>query len=229
MDPFILAVCGSLLKSGIFGYSANNEIGVKGYSDSGIGGFFSSNTGKALVTGIGKVGFDIDPKAKLHVGGTESEKLRLENTTPLNFDIKSEIYFKTGSYFTGAIKTIGGNTAAARLSFFTFADSSPSALEERMSISDAGRVGIGDTSPSARLDVKNDIDLSTAIFQGTLYNSIFSKDLDEHTYINGGKNNSNVYINDNALLGRVAIGAIPNPDQILDVNGRMKNKTYRYF
>ncbi len=213
---------GTLLSSGVFGYSSNNQIGVKGFSESGPGGFFSSNTGQALVTGTGKVGINIDPAAKLHIGGAEAEKLRLENTTSLDEDVTIAMYFKTGAYFTGAIKTIGGNTAAARLGFFTYADSSPSALEERMSISDAGRVGIGVTSPLARLDIKNDVDLSTAIIRGTVYNSTFSKDLDEHTYINGGKNNSNVYINDNALLGRVAIGAIPNPDQILDVNGRAR-------
>lgn len=162
-------------KSGVKGYSENgygngilgeaeSGIGVKGYalnffSTKGIGGYFSnaSPTGYALITGTGKVGFNIDPIAKLHVGGTESEKLRLENTTALESGVKNEMYFKTGNRFTGAIKTIGLDYFNARMGLYTFASNDSTLLKERISILDDGKVGIGNTAPSLNTDERMEI------------------------------------------------------------------------
>lgn len=93
------------------------------------------------------------PLAPLHVSGPATEKLRLENTTALNLAIRNDLYFKTGTYFTGGIKTIGSAGNAARLGFFTYADPNSANLVERVSILDAGNVGIGTVSPTAKLEV----------------------------------------------------------------------------
>jgi hypothetical protein len=95
----------------------------------------------------------LSPDQKLHIASTTSALLKLENTTSLNAGIMSEMYFKTGTYHTGAIKTIGNGTVLARLGFFTFAAVSSSNLIERMSIMDNGRIGIGTNDPGYLLDV----------------------------------------------------------------------------
>jgi uncharacterized protein (TIGR02145 family) len=93
---------------------------------------------------------------KLHVSHTDSVVLLLENTQPLNTNVSNSLYFKTGngSYqYTGALKTMGTGTNAARLGLFTWASSTPNGLLERMSITDDGKIGIGTTVPSSWLTV----------------------------------------------------------------------------
>jgi hypothetical protein len=104
---------------------------------------------KAQNVGIGA----LTPDHKLHISGNTSTLLKLENTTSLNTGIMSEMYFKTGTHYTGAIKTIGNGTLAARLGFFTYAATNQTALLERMSILDNGYVGIGFNNPQYLLDV----------------------------------------------------------------------------
>lgn len=295
---------------GINGSHSGGGIGVEGYSYSGkagsffsfIGtaGYFSSNSGHALVTGSGKVGIGLNPLAKLHVGGTEAEKLRLENTTALASNVSNELYFKTGDYFTGGIKTIGTGSGYARMSLFTFTSNDSGDLLERMSISDNGYVGIGNSSPNAPLQFSNNlrnrklvvyeavnndhqyigIGLNsgifryqvdgtssnhvfyaaasssasnelmrisgtgnvgigknnptaslhvargtggdgTAAFSGTTHASHFSYSTTEHTFIRGGKDGANVYINDVGTLGNVAIGN-GTPTEKLHVFGNLR-------
>lgn len=63
-----------------------------------------------------------------------------------------------------------------------------------------GKVGIGTSTPAAKMDIK-----------GTNYLSHFYYDTNEDTYIRGGKANSKVLINDIAGMGSVGIGtATPN-------------------
>jgi hypothetical protein len=109
------------------------------------------------------------PKMKLHVTGTDSAVGLLENTQALDVNVSTALYFKTGSGsfpYTGAIKTTGEGTAAARLGLFTYASTSANQLLERLSITDKGDVGIGTISPLAKLHVvKNDS--TVAIFENT--------------------------------------------------------------
>src|SRR5688572_30011218 len=88
--------------------------------------------------GIGTVA----PDHRLHISGTDSLILKLENLTPLNTNVRANLLFKTGNRFTGAIKTIGTSGVDARLGLFTFASLDATFLKERMSILDNGMVGI---------------------------------------------------------------------------------------
>ena len=103
--------------------------------------------------GIGTV----NPSAPLHVSTNQPEVTRIENTTPLAANINTELYLKTGSYFTGVIKTIGTSAQDARLGFFTFATIIPNGSLERLSILDNGNVGINQTNPAAKLDVNGTV------------------------------------------------------------------------
>lgn len=95
----------------------------------------------------------LSPDHRLHVAGNTSTLLKLDNTSALNTGVMSEMYFKTGTHYTGALKTIGNGTVTSRLGFFTYAVTNPTALLERMSIMDDGNVGIGTNSPGYLLDV----------------------------------------------------------------------------
>ncbi|RFS17016.1 hypothetical protein [Emticicia sp. C21] len=75
------------------------------------------------------------------------------NTQALSAGLNSSIYFKTGNYHTGGIKTTGTGSNAARLGLFTSAGTFPTNLVERLSITNAGLVGIGLTNPNDLLDV----------------------------------------------------------------------------
>jgi hypothetical protein len=149
----------------IFSRDASGDIAF-GYGKS------SSMTERVRFKGNGNVGIGINPTAKLHVGGTESEKIRLENSTSLATNVSNEIYFKTGNFFTGGIKTIGTSTQSARMGFFTYADATPTTLVERVSISDVGNVGIGVTNPLTKLHVDGSI--RSASLAGTGVRNVYT-------------------------------------------------------
>jgi hypothetical protein len=78
---------------------------------------------------------------------------------------------------------------------------------EQMTLTTTGRIGIGLISPTAQLDVvRGTAPDGTAIFRGTTHVSHFNYSTNEETYIRGGKNGSNVIINDVVGLGNVGIG-----------------------
>ncbi len=96
------------------------------------------------------------PNMKLHVAKSDSSLLLLENKQTLAANVSSGAYFKIGSNassYTGAIKAIGTSSSAARIGFFTDASMTTATLKERLSITDAGYIGIGNVNPSYKLDV----------------------------------------------------------------------------
>lgn len=94
------------------------------------------------------------PSMKLHVSSpADTALLLLDNNSSLANNKNAGLYFKTGNYFTGALKAIGTGVNVARLAFFTFADLNQNQLRERMSILDNGNVGIGTSNPNALLEV----------------------------------------------------------------------------
>lgn len=113
----------------------------------------------------GKVGIGITaPGTSLHVStAADSALLLLERQSAIATGSSTGMYFKNGNRYTGAIKTIGSGTTAARLSFYTYASTATTGLQERLTIRDDGNVGINSANPSAQLEV-----VGTAKFsQGT--------------------------------------------------------------
>ncbi|HMP91307.1 MAG TPA: hypothetical protein PKD90_00410 [Phnomibacter sp.] len=95
----------------------------------------------------------IAPRASLHVQVADSNLLTLNNSNVLMANAKSTLWLRTGPWYTGALKTIGTSTNTARLGLFTYAVQDSTLMEERLSILDNGRVGIGNPNPVANLDV----------------------------------------------------------------------------
>ena len=161
---FDLTNAGTDVASGaIKGFSESGK-GIVGNSNTGDGGYFSSTTGNALVTGTGRVGIGTStPMVKMHASSNSIDLLQLENTNALNAGVKVKQLFRTGNYYTGAIGTTGQSISTARLSFYTSAWFAASGLLERMSILDNGNVGIGTTAPVGKLEVSGKTILNQSV------------------------------------------------------------------
>jgi hypothetical protein len=140
-------------------------------------------------------------------------------------------YYKEGqkSVSKGYGGYIGVDPAKGGIYFRTIGNASAGdqavTLDERMFISPLGLIGIGNTAPTASLDVNRGTGQDgTAIFRGTTHVSHFNYSTTENTYIRGGKSGSHVYINDNNIGnvflasagGKVGIG-MEAPQGSLDV------------
>lgn len=110
--------------------------------------FIAAGTVYAQNVGIGNV----LPQMRLHVTKGDSAIALLENTQALNTGVGNALYFKTGSFYTGAIKTIGEGTAYSSMGFYTYATGLPNSMHQQMLIKDNGNVGIG-SDPIYKLDV----------------------------------------------------------------------------
>lgn len=88
------------------------------------------------------------------------------NPVALAVGVEDASYFKTNNYYTGAIKTIGTSVAGARMAFFTYADPASVNLRERLSISDAGFVGIGNISPTRPLSFPATLEKKISLYPG---------------------------------------------------------------
>ena len=131
------------------------RMGMFTYGSSDISGLLE----RLSITDDGNVGINnIAPAAKLQVSSTDGNAAILDNTQALNTGITASLFFKSGlpanSYYTGAVKTIATSGAAARLGFFTSLNAAPASLQERMSITNSGDVGIGTSTPSDKLTVQ---------------------------------------------------------------------------
>ena len=93
------------------------------------------------------------PRMALHVTSPTGLGMVIENPVPLNTNIKSGLYFKTADQYYGAVKAIGTSANSGRLGLFTYSGADSSQLIERLTILDAGLVGIGTTNPAYNLDV----------------------------------------------------------------------------
>ncbi|MEO7444277.1 MAG: hypothetical protein ABIT96_05750 [Ferruginibacter sp.] len=191
-----------------------------------------SGIAKAQNVGVGTT----TPFAPLHVFGTSAEKLRLENSNTLNTNITSDLFFKTGTYFTGAIKTIGTGTNVARLGLFTFATSVNASLKERLSITDDGNVGIGTITPTAKLEINGTLKITDGTQgAGKVLTSDAAGLVSWITPAGGGglpagvsgntlRHNGTAFIATSNLYNdgtNIGIGT-QAPAYLLDVNGRMR-------
>lgn len=94
-----------------------------------------------------------NPQMRLHISNVDSASLLIDNEEVLAAGISNGLYFKTGNYFNGAVKTIGDGTLSARLGFFTGAGTSTMELVERLSVDNNGWIGIGINQPLAQLHI----------------------------------------------------------------------------
>lgn len=128
-----------------------------------------------------------------------------KNVSHFNFSTSEDTYIRGGK--DGAVVSINdGNIGNVYL------------------VSGGGKVGIGMEAPQATLDVFKGTNIASGYFRGTTYPSRFCYSTNEDTYIRGGKDKSNVYVNDlnigNVYLvsggGKVGIGT-ETPEGTVDV------------
>ena len=131
----------------------------------------TSNAKRLVIDNVGKVGINNALAfTRFHVTDSTGNQFLLENNLPLAANSKVEQYFRIGNYYTGAIKSVGVSNSSARLGFFTGSNTSfiPT-LNERLTISNTGLVGINDTTPSYDLDLNGYMRSTLGIFsQGNL-------------------------------------------------------------
>jgi Chaperone of endosialidase len=105
------------------------------------------------------IGETAPTEAKLQVKTTDSAVAVFQNNTASGINVKTGLFFKTGNNYSGSIGTIGSG-ATFRMGLFTYGGATPSSLLERISISDGGNVGIGNTNPLAKLDINGQIKIN---------------------------------------------------------------------
>ncbi|MBP6025656.1 hypothetical protein [Ferruginibacter sp.] len=116
-----------------------------------------SITATAQNVGIGET---TPNETRLQVKRTDSALLLLHNSST-GGDVKTGLFFKNGSSYSGSIITTGNTGAQTfRMGFSTFGAPTPSGLIERISILDGGNVGIGTTNPTAKLEVNGSLKLT---------------------------------------------------------------------
>ncbi len=115
-----------------------------------------SATAFAQNVGIGET---TPAESKLQVKSADSAVLILQNATQLGNNIKSSLYFKSGSAYSGGLATIGSGFTF-RMGLFTYGGDSTNDLVERVSILDGGNVGIGVINPSSKLAVNGNTSIT---------------------------------------------------------------------
>lgn len=113
------------------------------------------------VKGNGNVGIGIAPTvARLEVQSPSSSLLLLANSTLLGAGVNSDLVFRQGLSYAGMIRSRGVDASHAAMGFYTNATATQSNLTERMTISDGGLVGIGQTTPTEKLEVNGSIKMT---------------------------------------------------------------------
>lgn len=96
--------------------------------------------------GIGSTSFTpislLEIKSNTIAGDVAGNGLTISNSA-LETDMKNELWFKSGTKYTGAIKTIGHSTTTARLGLFTGSSITLTNLSERFSIYNDGKIMLG--------------------------------------------------------------------------------------
>jgi hypothetical protein len=182
------------------------------------------------ITDVGKVGIGtINPFMKLHIQSADSAVALFENKQSLGANVSNALYFKTGSglfSYTGAIKTIGEGTNAARMGLFTLASASANNIQERMSITDGGNIGMGITTPQTALHINPNAAGSLLIGTNKNAGGYTNVEMGISTQSNGygyvqatkasGTSYGSLSLNPNG--GNVGVGTT-TPNATLDVHG----------
>ncbi|MBK9105248.1 MAG: hypothetical protein IPL92_11950 [Saprospiraceae bacterium] len=119
-------------------------------------GYGNSNgfSERMRIKGSGNIGIGTSsPLAKVHSKAFDDKLLLLENANALASNVSARLLFRSGTYFTGSVGTVGTGATSSRLAFYTQATNDPNALLERMAIVNNGNVGINLSNPSSKLEV----------------------------------------------------------------------------
>ncbi len=151
------------------GIGISNSGDVNFYSNSSF--MFGSGTNSSFnkvveISSSGLLGINlgaISPSGRVDMGSTDGNNLVLRNLNSLVSSNNNNMYFKNGNYWTGRISAMGTSTTEANLSFFTGASTSFSGLTEKMTIANNGNVGIGNSSPNAKLDVNGNVKIANGL------------------------------------------------------------------
>lgn len=125
--------------------------------------FFRNSTNLMSLKGDGNLGVgDLDPAYRLSLARNNPSLLLLKNTKPLNTGETNNITFESGDYRTAVISTIGDNATSARLRFLTGTSylNGSSFLQERLTITNTGNVGVNITNPSDKFEVNGDMSIT---------------------------------------------------------------------
>ena len=153
-----------------FAFDADPDTGMYQVATNQLG-FSTAGTNRLTIDSSGNVGIGAaSTSAKLHISATDStnspDLLFLENLGTGN-NTGSTIYFRnrTGTAFTDCtIQSLGSSTNNSELLFSTEAGAGP---VERMRINSSGNVGIGVSSPSAKLDVNGSAEFASTVEIGS--------------------------------------------------------------
>jgi hypothetical protein len=135
--------------AGHFVQTGGTKAGVFGESAAGAGGYFTSTTGPALITGTGNVGIGAAiPAARLHIVGN-GESVRLQGATPTITFVANGPASITPGYAKLVDKVLSiGTTGEGNVSL------TPNNLEALVANGSNGNVGLGEINGSdARLRV----------------------------------------------------------------------------
>lgn len=112
---------------------------------------------------LGNVGIWATPGlSSLTLASSNGSNLLLQHTAANNAGVQTTINFGGSNYTTASVRAIGESSTAARLGLFTgySFQGGISNLQERITISNTGNVGIGNTSPQQALDINGMIRFS---------------------------------------------------------------------
>ena len=187
----------------LYPYNASNDFGSLNFRSSGSSDmesrmYIQGNSGNV---GIGTT----SPSAKLHVIGADGDGLILEGEGVGTESYTSIVMNPVYDLYSRIVSSREGSNLYSYLAFETGIDNSK-ATYERMRITSTGNIGIGTTSPSAKLHISgsgNTSGTDSLLIQNSDSNEIFSVANNGVVTIKDGENTKNNIIinNDPALTG----------------------------
>jgi hypothetical protein len=166
----------------------------------------TNGTGRLFVDASGNVGVGTStPQGLLDVYGTGNTTVRISGSSGGGGDVSQIDFFRIGSNVTSSIKAIrSGNNESGALTFLT---ASSGTNTERMRLDSSGRLGLGTSTPSARLNIV-----------GSFSQQLILQDVTTNSSNKGGTFNSAHYTNTEEPV-LVSAGFSTSTDNICSYGG----------